>query len=376
MSVVIKRVLSARDRRAFIRFPEKIYGKNPYYVPALCFDENDTLNPAKNPASEFCSFELYLAYKDGKLAGRVAAIVNEKANAQWDHKEVRFGWYDFIDDREVSGALMDRVVEFGRKHGMDTVVGPLGFTDFDPEGLLIEGYDQVGTMPLIYNEPYYVEHIEAMGFGKDADWLEFRITIPERLPERITRISEIIRQRNNLHLRPLTKRYVRKTGYGRKIFDLINETYKELYNFTVLPSHLADKYLGFYLSVLDLKYVSVIENENDELVGFGVMMPSIARALQKSRGRLFPFGWIPIVRSMFIKHEEGLELLLMGVRPDYRNAGLPSLIMADMFEKASKAGFKWAESNAELETNTKIQAVWDGFEYIQHKRRRSYIKKI
>ncbi|MCQ2150393.1 MAG: N-acetyltransferase [Bacteroidales bacterium] len=376
MSVTIKRVLDRNSLRKFIRFPEKLYRHNPYYVPALVFDETNTLDPSKNPGSAFCKSELYLAYKDDQLVGRVAAIVNEKANEQWDHKEVRFGWFDFIDDPEVSKALIDKVTDFGRKFGMDKIVGPLGFTDFDPEGMLVEGFDQEGTMPLIYNADYYPKHIEALGFRKDADWLEYRINIPNELPEKFNRIGEIIKERYNLHIRPLTKKYVRKNNYGQKVFDLINETYKDLYNFTIMPRDLADKYLGFYLSVLDLNFISVVENENDELVAFGITMPSLTKALQKSRGKLFPFGWIPILRSMYLKHEEGVELLLIGVRPDYRNAGLTSLLFADMFAKLSKAGFKWAETNAELETNNAIQNSWSGFDYKQNKRRRSYIKDI
>lgn len=376
MSVTIKRVLDRNSLRKFIRFPEKIYRHNPYYVPALVFDETNTLDPSKNPGSAFCKSELYLAYKDDQLVGRVAAIVNEKANEQWDHKEVRFGWFDFIDDPEVSKALIDKVTDFGRKFGMDKIVGPLGFTDFDPEGMLVEGFDQEGTMPLIYNADYYPKHIEALGFRKDADWLEYRINIPNELPEKFNRIGEIIKERYNLHIRPLTKKYVRKNNYGQKVFDLINETYKDLYNFTIMPRDLADKYLGFYLSVLDLNFISVVENEKDELVAFGITMPSLTKALQKSRGKLFPFGWIPILRSMYLKHEEGVELLLIGVRPDYRNAGLTSLLFADMFAKLSKAGFKWAETNAELETNNAMQNSWSGFDYKQNKRRRSYIKDI
>ncbi len=376
MSVTIKRVLDRNSLRKFVRFPEKLYRHNPYYVPALVFDELSTLDPSKNPGSSFCKSELYLAYKDNQLVGRVAAIVNEKANEQWNHKEVRFGWFDFIDDPEVSKALIDKVTDFGRKFGMDKIVGPLGFTDFDPEGMLVEGFDQEGTMPLIYNADYYPKHIEALGFRKDADWLEYRINIPASLPEKFNRIGEIIKGRYNLHIRPLTKKYVRKNNYGQKVFDLINETYKNLYNFTVMPRDLADKYLGFYLSVLDLNFISVVENEKDELVAFGITMPSLTKALQKSRGKLFPFGWIHILRSMYIKHEEGVELLLIGVRPDYRNAGLTSLLFADMFTKLSRAGFKWAETNAELETNNAIQNSWSDFEYKQNKRRRSYIKDI
>ena len=376
MSVTIKEVKSRAQLRTFVNFPELIYKDDPCYVPPIVFDQMDTLDQKKSAAQSFCKSALYLAYKDGKLAGRVAAIVNNLANKQWDHKEVRFGWYDFIDDVEVSRALMDKVEEFGRQYGMESVVGPLGFTDFDPEGLLVEGFDCLSTMALIYNRPYYVTHIENMGFKKDADWIELKITIPEQLPDRVLRVAEILRQRANVHIRPLTHKLIRKEDYGHKLFDLINDCYQDLYNFTVLPREMADKYLGFYLSILDLDYVTILENEKNEPVAFGITMPSIARALQKSRGKLFPFGWFYILRSLFFKHEEGVEMLLVGVRPDYQNSGINSLVMADMFRKYSEKGVKWAETNAILETNLKNQGQFKDFESERKKRRRSYIKPL
>lgn len=376
MSIEIKEVRTRRQLRKFVNFPEKLYKDNPYYVPPLVFDQMDTLDQKKGAAQEFCDSKLYLAYKDGELAGRVAAIVNHLANKQWDHKEVRFGWYDFIDDPEVARALMDKVEEFGRQYGMESVVGPLGFTDFDPEGLLVEGFDRLSTMALIYNHPYYVKYIEGMGFTKDADWIEFKMEIPEKLPDRIDRICNIIQERNNVHLRQITRRIVREEDYGHKIFKAINECYKNLYNFTVLPDHMAEKYLDFYLSILDLRYISVVENDKNELVAFGISMPSIVRALQKSRGKLFPFGWWWVLRSLFWKREEGVELLLVGVLPEYQNSGINSLIQADMFRKYAEFGVKWAETNAILETNTKNQGQFKDYNPECKKRRRSYIKPL
>lgn len=376
MSVEIKEVQSRRELREFVNFPEKLYRHNPYYVPPLEFDQMDTLDQKKGAAQEFCDSKLYLAYKDGKLAGRVAAIVNRLANKQWDHKEVRFGWYDFIDDREVSKALMDKVEEFGRKYGMESVVGPLGFTDFDPEGLLIEGFDQLSTMALIYNYPYYVDHIEEMGFQKDADWIEYKIEVPKALPERVARMANIIEQRANVHVTPLTRKLIKEKDYAHKIFKIINECYKNLYNFTVLPEKMADKYIGFYLKVLDLNYVSLVENDKDEIVAFGITMPSIVRALQRSRGKLFPFGWWYLAKSLFFKREEGVEMLLVGVNPEYRNSGVNTLVQLDMFKKYTDAGVKWAETNAILETNIKNQGQFKEFDRECKKRRRSYIKPL
>ena len=317
-----------------------------------------------------------MAYRDGEAVGRVAAIVNRKANEQWNHKEVRFGWFDFIDDREVSSALMEKVYEFGREHGMDTVVGPLGFTDFDPEGMLVDGFDQMSTMPLIYNHPYYVDHMDSMGFEKDADWVELRITVPSVLPPKLERLYPIIEQRTSVHIRPINRKIVREENYGRKVFNLINECYKDLYDFTILPDDMADKYLGFYLSILDLDYLSMAENEKGELVAFAITMPGLIKALQKSRGRLFPFGWWHILKSMYWKHEDTAELLLIGVRPDYQNSGINALVLADCFRKFNKFKVKYAETNAILETNTANLAQMGMFEHIMKKRRRSYKKAI
>ena len=376
MAVEIRQVLTRSELRKFVDFPEKLYRNNPYYVPPLVFDQLDTLDQQKGAAQEFCDSVLYMAYKDGEAVGRVAAIVNHLANEQWNHKEVRFGWYDFIEDREVAKALMDKVYEFGRKHKMDSVVGPLGFTDFDPEGMLIQGYDQIGTMALIYNHPYYNDYLAEMGFEKDVDWNEYVVKVPTVMPERWPRLEKIIRERANVHLRPLTRKIIRQEDYGHKVFRCINECYKDLYNFTILPDHMAEKYLGFYLSILDLRYLSMVENEKGELVAFGISMPSIVKALQKTRGKLFPFGWWPLAKAMFFKQGDKAELLLVGVRPDYQNSGVNSLIFMDMFRKYNEMGIKTAETNAVLETNLKNQGQFRDFEPELKKVRRSYKKKL
>ena len=376
MAVEIKEVVSEEDMKEFIRFPEKLYKDNPYYVPALEYDVQDTLSRKSNPAYEFCDARMYLALKDGETVGRVAAIINFRANEEWNHKEVRFGWYDFIDDKEVSGALMDKVVEFGRRHGMDTIVGPLGFTDFDPEGLLIEGYDRMSTMAIIYNHPYYVEHIEGMGFEKDNDWIEYRVDTRQGLPDKIIRVAGIVEKRSKCHVRPLTKKMLKEEKYGYKIFYLINECYKDLYNFTILTDKMIKKYMDFYLGLLPLKYISCIENEKGELVAFGIVMPSLAKALQKTRGRLLPFGWFTLAKAMYWKYDDTLEMLLVGVRPDYRDSGINSLLFTNLFQRAMEDGFKFAETNAIMETNSKNIAQWAIFPGECKKRRRSYCKKL
>lgn len=377
MSIEIKVVKTEKERRTFVKFPELLYRNNPYYVPTLVFDDMDTLDPEENPAFKYCDCELYLAYKDGKLAGRIAAIVNFEANRTWGHNQVRFGWFDFIDDKEVSTALMDKVVEYGKMRGSDAVVGPLGFVDMDPEGMLVEGYDCMSTMPTIYNFPYYKEHMDAMGFEKEVDWLEYKLAIPEEMPEKLARVEKLVMERNpDVKVVDVTRKLVREKDYGHKIMDLINETYKDLYNYTVLPKEMADKVLGFYLSILDLRYISCVENGNGELIGFAITMPSLAKALQKSRGELFPFGWYHLAKAMWFKHSYGAELLLIGVRPDYKNQGINGLLMSDIFRKFKKLGVKWAETNCNLEDNIKVQQQWAYFEYEQNKRRRSFIKHI
>lgn len=376
MSITIKRVQNSRDLRTFINFPIGLYKDMPSFVPSLYMDEVDTLSPKKNPAYEFSDAALFLAYKDSVVAGRVAAIVNYRANEKWHHDEVRFGWFDFIDDIEVSKALLEAVEVFGLERNMKTITGPLGFTDFDPEGMLIEGYDQLSTMALHHNWPYYKDHMEKLGYRKEIDWLEYKITIPEEVPEKYGRVAALVAEKYGLHVRKLNKRDVKKSGLGYKLFDLINETYSELYNFTILPKKMIDKYVGFYLGVIDLKFVTVVEDSEGEMVGFGITMPSITRALKKCKGRLFPLGWFYILRSMYFKYEENVEMLLIGIKPEYRKKGVNALVFADLIPRFIEAGFKYAETNAELENNYSVQAQWFDLEYEQRKRRRVFIKDL
>ena len=373
MSVQIKQVLSRKDLRTFVNFQNQLYKGNPYFVPKIFMDEMATLDAKKNPAFAFSEAALYLAYKDGQLAGRVAAIVNYRANERWNHKEVRFGWIDFIDDREVSKALLDKVMEYGRAKGMDVVVGPLGFTDFDPEGMLVEGFDQLCTMALIYNHPYYKEHLESFGFVKEVDWIEYKIHIPQEVPIRISRVADLVKDRYGLTIRNVTRKEVKKERMGQRIFDLVNELYGNLYNFTPLPADMIDKYVDSYLTVLDLKYVNILEKDG-EIVGFGIIMPSIVRALQKCGGKLFPFGWVHVLNSMYFKHEPDVEMLLVGVKPEY-TGGL-ALLFNEFIPLANKDGFRFAETNAELESNSAMQNPWALFEKDQTKRRRIYQKSL
>ena len=376
MSIQIKVVESKQELKTFVRFANKLYKDNEYYVPAIVFDELSTFNKKKNGAFDFCEAELYLAYKEGKVVGRVAAIINHKANERWGVKQVRFGWIDFIDDIEVSTALIEAVSAFGKRHGMDQIVGPLGFTDFDPEGMLVEGFDRISTMALIYNHPYYPEHMKRLGFGKETGWLEYRITIPEVTPERYIALANVVKERYNLKVLKLSRRQIIKQGYGQKFFELINQTYCNLYGFSLLSPKQIKSYVDLYLSLIDTRMITFIENDKGELVGAAAAIPSLSIALQKCRGELLPFGWWHLLKSMFIKRPKTLELLLIGVRPDYQNCGVNSLIILDLAERFREMGFKYAETNAMLESNDKIHAMWRPFEKEQHKARWIFGKEI
>ncbi len=376
MAVTIKTVSTKKDFKTFARFGNKLYKGNPYYVPSMPWDDLNTFDKEKNGAFEFSDAEFYLAYKDGNVVGRVAAIVNYKANEAWKVDQVRFGWIDFIDDLEVSKALLDAVVAFGKARGMKQIVGPLGFTDFDPEGMLVEGFDRVSTMALIYNYPYYPEHLKKLGYVKETGWVEYRITIPEQLPEKHVKFAEIVKDRYNLKVRKLTKRQIRTENYGRKLFQLINETYCVLYGYSLLSPKQIDMYVDVYLSLVDMKMLSFIENQEGELIAAGITIPSLAEALQKCNGEILPFGWWHLLKAMFWKKPDTLDLLLIGVRPDYQNKGVNSLLFVDLFQNYRKLGFKYAETNANLETNAKVQAMWTPFEKELHKRRWVFGKEI
>ena len=376
MSVVIKTVSSKKDMKVFVRFANKLYKGNRYYVPSMPFDDLNTLDKDKNGAFDFCEAEYYLAYKDGQVAGRVAAIVNHKANQTWKVDQVRFGWIDFIDDIEVSSALLDAVVKFGKDRGMTQIVGPLGFTDFDPEGMLVEGFDRLSTMALIYNYPYYPEHMKRLGYYKETGWVEYRITIPDQLPDNHLRLSSLIKDRYGLKVRKMTRRQIRKENYGRKLFELINETYCVLYGYSLLSDRQIDQYVDLYLSLVDTKMLTFIENPEGELIAAGISIPSLSEALQKCNGEILPFGWWHIMKAMFWKKPDTLDLLLIGVRQDYQNKGVNSLLFVDLFENYKKMGFKYAETNANLETNAKVQAMWTPFEKELHKRRWVFGKEI
>ncbi len=376
MTINIKKVSSKRELKQFIRFNYQLYKNSPFSVPDLYDDMLNTFNPKKNPAFEFCEAEYFLAYDGEKIVGRVAAIINHRANEAWDKREVRFGWIDFVDNEEVSRTLLDAVAQWGKARNMDTMVGPLGFTDMDAEGMLIEGFDQLSTMATIYNYPYYPQHMEKLGFEKDADWVEFKIAIPETLPEKFSRIAQIVIQKNNLTIKKLTRKEIKEKNYGQRIFELINEAYAPLYGFSQMTQRQIAQYVRTYLPLLDLRMVTCVENEAGELVAVGISMPSLSEALQKAKGRLLPFGWYHLLKALFIKRPKVLDLLLVAVKPEYQSKGVNALLFYDLAPRYYAMGFEYAESNPELELNTKVQAQWSAFDTVQHKRRRAFKKKL
>ena len=377
MSVTIKIVESRRDLRAFVKFPLKLYKDCPYYVPGIYVDELATLDMAKNPMGKYSKSEKYLAYNEkGVIVGRVMAIINEIANRDWNHAEVRFGWIDFIDDKAVSRALLEAVIAFGKKHGMTQIAGPLGFTDFDSEGCVVEGFDDISSFALRYNYPYYAEHFEALGLGKVNDWLEYRIFVPDQVPEKVSRMAAIISERYGLHIRKINRKIVKEEDYGGKIFQMVNRTYCNLFDFTVLPDDVMRSYVKTYLGLLDLDFVTAVEDAEGKLVAFSVSMPSIANAVLKSKGYLFPTGWFRLLRSMYWKYEDGLELLLIAVDPEYRNKGVHVMLFNELIPQLIKGGFKYGESNAEMETNNSVQNLWNQYRKEFKRRRRVFGKEI
>ena len=377
MAVEIRKLEpTKKELLKFIHFPiDVLYNDSTYYVPDLVNDMLSTFLPSENPAYEFCESAFFMAYRDGKPVGRIAGIINSLVNQREQKQEGRFGFVDFIDDEEVVDALMRAVEQWAKEKGMTCLTGPLGFTDMDPEGCLIEGFDQLGTQATIYNYPYYPKHFERLGFVKDVDWVEFKVIVPEQIPEKMVKIGNIVQHRFNLHLVKMnsTKELVKK--YGNEIFALINESYDNLFGYSPLSEKQVKHYINVYLPFLPLDHISLVADANDKLVGVGISVPSLSRALIKSRGRMLPFGWYHMLKA--IKHEGRIvDLLLIAVAPEYQSKGVNSLFFVDLIPAFNKRGYEWAETNIELENNENVQKQWQYFDIKQHKRRRAFTKDI
>ncbi len=374
--IVIKEVKSKRDLYRFVKFGIDLYKDNPYFCPPILFDEMNTFNPKGNPALEVCEHIIYMAYRDGKIVGRIVGLINHRANKAWSVKKCRFGWFDFVDDYDVFKALIDAVAEWGRCNGMECLNGPVGFTDFDHQGLLIEGFDHNAPMASLYTHPYYVAHYERYGLRKEADWIEYQITPPAQAPERMRRIVSLIEQRYKLHTVKVKSVRELKNRYGYSYFDVLDEAYQKLYNYQPMTDRQKRYYCKMYFPLLNFDFVTMVANEQDEIVAVGLGMPSLSDALRKSRGRLFPFGWYHIVKALKAKRMTDFDLLLIGVRPDYQDKGVTALIFNEMTPYFTKYGIKRVETTAILENNKKSLANFAEFDHIQHKRRRAFIKEL
>ncbi|MGN1245976.1 MAG: N-acetyltransferase [Muribaculaceae bacterium] len=375
MAIEIRKIDTKSGLRKFVKWGIKLYDGNDCFVPPLVWDDVNTLDLHKNPAFDFCESIYFMAYDDGKPVGRIAGIINRVVNEKTGKNTLRFGWLDFIDDPKVSEALFRAVEVWGRAKGMEEIVGPLGFTDMDPEGMLVEGFDQEGTMATIYNYPYYPKHLEALGFEKEADWVEFRMTVPDGIPERYQRISDIIKRKYELSTPKYTSAKKLVNDYGQEIFKLINEAYSELYGYSPLTPRQIDHYIKMYIPVLRLDNISLIVDKDKKLIGVGIAVPSMSKALIKCRGRMFPFGWIHLLKALRGQNDV-VDLLLVAVKPEYQSKGVNSLLFTDLIPCFIKNGYKFAESNPELELNQKVQSQWGYFETRQHKRRRAYRKSL
>lgn len=378
--VEIHRVTDRRGLKRFVQFYYDLYRDCDYAVPYLYIDEMATLRRDKNPSFECCEAEYFLAETDGKVVGRVAAIINYRANERWNCKQVRFGWFDFIDDLSVSKALIQAVEDWGRQKGMTEIAGPLGFIDTDREGMLIEGFDQLSTMYVNYNYPYYSEHLQQMGgWQKDNDYLEYKVKVPEVVPDKFAKIAEMVSKRYHLSVHKFTRKELMEEGYGRKVFDLLNATYSDLYGFSKLSDKQIDKLVNDYIRIADLNLVTAVvdTSEQNKLVGFGITFPSFSRALQQMNdGRLWPFGWWQMLKILKWHRTDTVDLLLIGVLPEYRSKGANSLIFNDLILQFQRYGFRWAEAMPQMESNEGVRSQWQYLESVQHRRHRCFRKRL
>ena len=377
MSVEIREIKSVKSQLLkFVHFPiDKLYRDSTCYVPALISDELGTLLPDKNPAFDFCESVYYMAYRDGKPVGRIAGIINRVVNERTSKQEGRFGYIDFIDDEEVVDALIDAVTQWAKSKGMNRLTGPLGFTDMDPEGCLVEGFDELGTQATIYNYPYYQQHFERLGFEKDADWIEFKINIPNEIPEKMQRIADIVKSRFGLRTVKCANRKELVDKYGHALFKLINEAYDDLFGYCPLTDKQIDHYIKLYLPMLPLDHICVIVDSNDTLVGVGISIPSLSKALIKCRGRYLPMGWYHLLRAIHGKTNI-VDLMLVAIKPEYQSKGVNALLFTDLIPVFKAHNYEYAETNVELESNQNVQKQWQYFDLVQHKRRRAYTKEI
>ncbi len=367
---------SKKELKKFVRFKNDLYKGHQYAVPKLESGEMELLDSKTNPSLDFCELQCFLAYnQNGKVVGRIAGIINRKANETWGKKEGRFGFFDVVDDFEVASALINTAEQWAKERGMTAIVGPMGFTNMDEEGLLIEGYEELGTMATIYNYPYYVDFVQRLGYAKEIDWIELSLTIPEVMPARITKFAAIVQEKFKLQIiKPKSNKEIISQGWATKIFELINREYSKIYGYSAMTQRQIDHYTKVYITLVRLDLMCMVADSNGDLIGVGISLPSMSRALQKARGRMLPFGWFHMLRALKGKKADIIDLMLVAIDSDYQNKGVTAIIMNEVIQGMQKTGAKFAESNPELETNTAIHNQWEMFSPRQHKRRRAFVK--
>lgn len=374
MSVEIREVRTRTELRKFVAFPETLYADERNWTPSFLFDDMNTLNPKKNPAFEFCEAQCWTAWKEGRMAGRIAGIINHRFVEKWGKKFARFGWIDFIDDFEVASVLVKTVEDWARAKGMEGLHGPWGFTDLDREGMLVEGFGEQATFATIYNYPYYPSFMERLGYAKEVDWVEFRVTTPESIPEKVLRVNELLSKRAGVRIYEWKTRKELKTKFGAQVFELIDEAYAGLYGTTPLSPRQVQAYIDQYLNFVDPRFTKIMVDSQERLAGFAITIPSLSDALYKSRGRLFPFGWARLLAAL--RTPKSLDMMLVAVRKEYLARGTVALLMTALNKSAIENSIKESETNPELETNLAVQGIWKDYPKRQHKRRRVFFKAL
>ena len=376
-NIEIRPVTTRRELQQFVQFYYDLYRGNDHAVPYLYSEEMSVLREDRNSSFECCEAQYFMAFKDDKMVGRVAAIINNRANKRWDRKQVRFSWFDFVDDQEVSAALLKAVEDWGRSKGMTEITGPIGFIDTDREGMLVDGFDRLSTMYINYNYPYYPQHMEQFaGYEKANDWIELRVKVPEVVPDKFAKITEMVRKRYGLRVHKFSRKELIADGWGKRIFDLLNETYKDLYGFSQLSNRQIEQLVNDYIKIADLNLVTGVM-DGDKLVGFGITFPSFSRALQKTHdGRYLPFGWWHLLKILKWHKTDTVDLLLIGVLPEYRSKGANALIFDDLIRQFQRYGFDWAETGPQMESNEGVLSQWQYLESTPHRRHRCYRKLL
>ncbi len=372
MTLTIKEVSNLDLLKKFVNFPYTLYSGNSYWVPSIRSNVLNTLNWEKNPAFEYCKAKYWLAYKGGKIVGRIAGIINPRFEERFNRRFARFGWFDFIDDAEVSNALLKTAEDWARAEKQEAIHGPLGFTNLDPEAMLIEGFNEVATLAASYHFPYYKEHMEHAGYSKDTDYVEFEIKVPKGKVEKISKLAEIVAKRNNLHFLNAKNRK-ELLCFAPQIFELMEEAYQH-YGVTPLTREQVDAYIDQYLGIIPPQFVPIVLDKDERMVAFGIAMPSLSKAMQKNKGKLFPFGFISVLHAL--RKNDKADLYLIAIRPAFQGMGVNAMLMTNMLDVFHEMGIKSVESNPELEDNYKVQSQWKHFETRQHKRRRIFIKKL